>query len=485
MTELTRAQTVTKVGVLGGQELGIRLLRISDIATVLIAFLISYLIARTSPHYFEFQVTGGFRPITLFAMMIIIYPLLSFEFQLLHLYRFKLNRSVLVEWPRIFRATAMASLLTILIFLFVIGKAPLRAFLLSWATMLITMPTGRYITRAYLRSQYLKGKRLRRTIVIGAGQVGQRIAQKLLRRPDMGLLPVGFIDDLPPVGNATGLPYLGTKEDTRRVIQDQNIKHAVIAFASQPDSDYLDTVKLLDDTEVFFTMIPRFYEVTMANFDTDDVEGIPVVHLGSSRIKQINWGVKRLWDAMIASGILLVLSPLFLLAVILIKLESPGKAFFLQPRTGRYGNEFKMIKFRSMVADAEKLKVDLMDKSEGSGPMFKMKNDPRVTKVGGWLRKFSLDEVPQLVNVIKGDMSLVGPRPLPVSEARAVRGLELVRQQAVPGITGLWQVSGRSDLPYDEMVRLDYLYLRNYSFLLDLKIMLLTIPAVLSRRGAY
>ena len=182
---------------------------------------------------------------------------------------------------------------------------------------------------------------------------------------------------------------------------------------------------------------------------------------------------------------LAALAPLFLGVAVAIKLDSPGPTFYRQVRVGKDGRRFRMLKFRSMQQDADGLVVSLLERNEVTGPMFKIRRDPRITRVGRFLRRYSLDELPQLINVVLGDMSLVGPRPPTDSEIEKYEDWQLGRLRAVPGITGLWQVSGRSEVPFHDMVRLDLHYIRNWSFALDVEILLRTIPAVLTSKGAY
>ena len=194
---------------------------------------------------------------------------------------------------------------------------------------------------------------------------------------------------------------------------------------------------------------------------------------------------KRICDLGLALLGLAALAPLFLGVAVAIKLDSPGPTFYRQVRVGKDGRRFRMLKFRSMQQDADGLVVSLLERNEVTGPMFKIRRDPRITRVGRFLRRYSLDELPQLINVVLGDMSLVGPRPPTDSEIEKYEDWQLGRLRAVPGITGLWQVSGRSEVPFHDMVRLDLHYIRNWSFALDVEILLRTIPAVLTSKGAY
>ncbi len=200
---------------------------------------------------------------------------------------------------------------------------------------------------------------------------------------------------------------------------------------------------------------------------------------------KIAWGLKRVLDVVVSIGALIVLSPLMLFTALAVKLDSPGPVFFKQTRVGKHGVTFGCYKFRSMYIDAEKRKADLAVQNEADGPIFKIKNDPRITRVGRLIRKLSVDELPQLINVLRGEMSLVGPRPPVPKEVAQYTVEQLHRLDAVPGITGLQQVSGRSDLNFKRWVELDLQYISEQSVWNDIKILLMTIPAVVTGRGAY
>jgi exopolysaccharide biosynthesis polyprenyl glycosylphosphotransferase len=208
---------------------------------------------------------------------------------------------------------------------------------------------------------------------------------------------------------------------------------------------------------------------------------LPPMNLGrSSRL------LKRSFDVVVSSAALIVLSPILLAVAIAIRLDSPGPAFYRQPRRGRYGSTFQIVKFRTMRIGAEQDRSEVLHMNEVDGPLFKIKGrDPRVTRVGAFLRRTSIDELPQLWNVVRGEMSLVGPRPFVVYEADKITGWAQRRLDMTPGITGLWQVLGRNDIPFDEMTKLDYLYVTNWSVWWDMKILCQTIPVVLGKRGAY
>jgi exopolysaccharide biosynthesis polyprenyl glycosylphosphotransferase len=229
-------------------------------------------------------------------------------------------------------------------------------------------------------------------------------------------------------------------------------------------------------------VVPDLGELLPRRFQIEHVGGRP--YIGFAPVASVSW-LKRAMDVLLVGAGLLVLAPLFAVVALAIKLDSPGPVFFAQERVGKHGRRFRMLKFRSMKQGADQQLDTLRAKNEAIGPLFKIRQDPRITRVGRVLRRLSLDELPQLVNVLRGQMSLVGPRPPLPSEVDEYEDWQLGRLRAVPGLTGLWQVSGRSEVPFHDMVRLDLHYIRNWSLGLDLEILIRTIPAVLSSRGAY
>lgn len=237
--------------------------------------------------------------------------------------------------------------------------------------------------------------------------------------------------------------------------------------------------------QVSVRTVPDLFQMSLSHVDIDDLGGIPLIGIKSVSISGWNLALKRAMDVVFASLCLILLSPLMLVIAALIKLDSPGPAVFKQTRIGRGGRPFTVFKFRSMHEGAELEKESLTDLNEAVGPFFKIKDDPRLTKLGQLLRRSSLDELPQLYNVLRGEMSLIGPRPALPSEVERYQEWHKKRLQTWPGITGLWQVSGRSKLTFDEMALLDIYYVENWSLLLDLQIALKTIPAWVLGTGAY
>ncbi len=364
--------------------------------------------------------------------------------------------------------------------------APVASLITFWVLAAVLVPLGRWLTKALVWSRPSFRERV---LIIGAGEVGHTVAGKIAKHPRLRVKLVGFLDDGEPrrgdAGSGVRVPVLGVLGDLSRVIAEQGVDRVIIAFSRARHSDFLRVARVCADTGVQVNIVPRLFEVVSSRALVDDVEGIPLLDVGHVELGRFNMAAKRVFDLVVGAVVCVVALPVMGVVAVLIKLESPGPVFFRQERMGKAGRTFMILKFRSMYQGAERLREDLAEQNEYSGPMFKMKRDPRVTRVGGWLRRWSVDELPQLLNVMKGDMSLVGPRPLWVEEARQCRGWTQKRLDITPGMTGLWQVLGRNDIPFEEMVKLDYMYVTGWSLGWDVKLLLQTIGAVLDKRGAY
>jgi exopolysaccharide biosynthesis polyprenyl glycosylphosphotransferase len=352
-----------------------------------------------------------------------------------------------------------------------------------WCCEVVAVP----LCRATARAAVWQSPRLsERTLIVGAGAVGHLLGEKIGKHPEYNLRLVGYLDDGEPFGpSKLPVPVIGRLEDLNDVLDTQRVTRVIIAFSRARHQQILDVVRTCADRGVRVNIVPRLFEILSSQTEMDDVEGIPLLDVAHVEMSRFNMVVKRAFDLVVGGALTLLLLPLIGVLAVAIKLDSRGPVFFRQDRMGRGGRVFRMIKLRSMHVNAEELRQDLADLNEYSGPMFKMKSDPRVTRVGRFIRKYSLDEVPQILNVVRGEMSLVGPRPLWVDEAARCRGWTKKRLDITPGMTGLWQVTGRNDVPFDEMVKLDYMYVTGWTLSWDIKILLETIPAVLGKRGAY
>jgi exopolysaccharide biosynthesis polyprenyl glycosylphosphotransferase len=271
--------------------------------------------------------------------------------------------------------------------------------------------------------------------------------------------------------------------DARALVRRFEIQRVIIAPQTSGGGDMLDLMRTFGAIGVRVSVIPAMLQVVGSAVEFDDVHGVAVLGVRAFSLSRSSRLVKRVFDILAASVALVLLSPVLAVTGLLVKFTSPGPMFFRQERVGRGGRRFKLFKFRSMVPDAEERKAALEEQNQAAEGFFKIADDPRITRLGGVLRRTNLDELPQLLNVLRGEMSLVGPRPLIPKEDQRVVGWHRRRLELTPGMTGHWQVLGSSRVPLDEMVAIDYLYVANWSLWTDLKLLLRTIPHVLSRRG--
>ncbi len=314
-------------------------------------------------------------------------------------------------------------------------------------------------------------------IVVGTGKLAQTVASHLRAHPNVQF--VGFVDDN-PLGRGD---LLGELEDLPDLCQRFGIARVVVCFSRTHPERTTEVLKGLAG-KVAVSVVPRYYELITARSHVEDLSGLPMLDIAPASLSTGARAFKRTFDIAASSAMLLLLSPLMALFAVAIKLSSSGPVFFRQIRTGRDERPFAMLKFRTMYEDAESRRQELAHLNEMDGPLFKITNDPRITSVGRFLRRTSLDEIPQLINVWKGDMSLVGPRPFVVEESEEIDGWARKRFEARPGMTGLWQVSGRNELSHLELCRLDYLYVASWSFWWDMQILWRTPSTVFRGRGA-
>jgi exopolysaccharide biosynthesis polyprenyl glycosylphosphotransferase len=346
---------------------------------------------------------------------------------------------------------------------------------------LVVIPVIRGSIRSWIIPRVMKP---RRTLIVGSGDEAELVFRKINTHPEYGLQVVGFLDG--DNGESLPAPLLGAPGDVAQIVEEYEIDRVLLASSVGSHEQTLDLVRTVRRPDVQVSIVPRYFEIFTSHAILDDVEGMPVVTLPPMRLGRSARVLKRGVDLVVSGVALLVLAPLFGVVALLIRLDSKGPVFFRQPRRGRLGSTFHIVKFRSMRIGAEQQRSEVLHMNEVDGPLFKIKGkDPRVTRIGAFMRKTSIDELPQLWNVLRGDMSLVGPRPFVVYEADQITGWATRRLDMTPGITGLWQVLGRNDIPFEEMTKLDYLYVTNWSLWWDLKIMAQTIPVVLGKRGAY
>ena len=317
-----------------------------------------------------------------------------------------------------------------------------------------------------------------RLVVVGANVIGQELGREL----EGAFEVLGYIDNGTDLPEPLDRPLLGSIAELESVVRASSVDEIVIALPPQRREQVDRVVARGFGRQVEVKVLAEFDGSLPSRVEFGRFGSRP--YIGFAPVARVTW-VKRAADLLLATTVLVMASLLLLAIAIAIKVESRGPVFYRQRRLGKDSEPFQMIKFRSMCEDAEQQMTVLSDRNEATGPLFKMRHDPRVTRVGRLLRRCSLDELPQLFNVLRGEMSLVGPRPPLPSEVAKYEDWQLARLRALPGMTGLWQVSGRSEVPFNDMVRLDLHYVRNWSLGLDLEIMMRTVPAVLANRGAY
>ena len=294
-----------------------------------------------------------------------------------------------------------------------------------------------------------------------------------------------FVGALVPSPNGLELPVLGSLRDLPSVLARDRIDELIVTDSDFSDRELLEIVSQAHRRGVQVLIAPKATELLTQRADFVPGQGVPLFELRPPAFIGIDWFVKRTFDLVVSGLVLLAGLPLWLAVAAAVKLTSPGPVLYRDRRIGLGEREFGMLKFRTMYADAAGRQAELEGSNEADGPLFKIRQDPRVTPVGAVLRRFSLDEVPQLWNVLRGEMSLVGPRPLPLRDYTRLESWHRKRYLVLPGVTGLWQISGRSNLGFDDLVRLDFYYLENWSIWLDISILVKTIPAVMRGKGAY
>lgn len=398
------------------------------------------------------------------------------------------GRSFFDEIYGVVNATTTAIMLLIVL-VFFYRRLFYSRIIFVYAGILIVVLLGlaRLVRQVLLARLRQAGLGVDRVLIIGAGEVGRAVMRNLVAQPELGYRLVGFLDDDPERGSTDIGPFkaLGPLENLPQVVREHAIDQVIITL---PWQYHRKTVYLVAEAErsgVRARVVPDLFQLSLGGVDVEAINGIPLISVKDTALSGFNLLVKRTFDLVLASLALLVLMPLCLVIALAIRLDSPGPILFRQQRAGRRGRPFMVYKFRSMIENAESELERLRALNEASGPMFKIKEDPRRTRVGRFLRATSLDEVPQFLNVLRGEMSLVGPRPALLSEVAQYQDWHRKRLEAQPGMTGLWQVSGRSNLSFDEMAMLDIYYIENWSLGLDISILFRTVPQVLFAEGAY
>jgi exopolysaccharide biosynthesis polyprenyl glycosylphosphotransferase len=392
-----------------------------------------------------------------------------------------INHATLDEWPALALAVTVGAWLYV-VTMSIVGEVDLPFVIGWWLALVLTVPVMRVAARSLVRRDPAFPQN---TVIVGAGSVGQLLGRKILQHPEYNLNLFGFVDALPMErrDDLEQLTLLGSPDDLPDLVERLCLERVIIAFSNDSHQQTMSLIRVLKDLDVRVDIVPRLFDVIPPRLTSHTIEGLPLISLPRLRLSRSAVLLKRSFDVLVAGIGLILLGPMFLLTTLLVKLDSPGPVFFRQERIGNDDRRFSIFKFRTMVIDAEERKPEVAHLNQharagGDPRMFKVVDDPRVTRVGRVLRAYSLDEFPQLFNVLKGEMSLIGPRPLIPEEDQHVAEWGRKRLALKPGMTGLWQVSGRSAIPFEEMVKLDYLYVTTWSLAGDCRLLLQTVPLV-------
>ena len=421
-----------------------------------------------------------------FALLFTGLMLVTFQFD--RVYQHWYSRPWLDQVYRIINATAK-SVVVILAITFVLQPLKYSRLLLIEAGIIaiVLLAIARMVQNGIVGWLRARGVDVARVIIVGAGEVGRTVMRTIVARPELGYQIVGFVDDNPQKGQTDigRFKALGPVNNLAQAIEEEAVDVVIITLPWMYHRKIMGIVRECERRHVSARIVPDLFQMSLSHVDVDDLGGVPLVG-----VREVGFGrgallIRRGIDIVGAVVGLVLGAPLLALVALAVRLDSPGPVIFRQTRVGTGGKLFEMFKFRSMREGAEAELEQLRELNEADGPIFKIHDDPRLTRVGRFLRRTSLDELPQLWNVLRGEMGLVGPRPPLPAEVSGYMEWHKKRLEVRPGLTGLWQISGRSLLSFDEMVLLDIYYIENWSLWLDFKILLRTIPKVLFGGGAY
>jgi exopolysaccharide biosynthesis polyprenyl glycosylphosphotransferase len=454
-----------------------------DVACIMLSF---YLVLLFRPNTVPFKVSiqSFLSTDNPFRLLFLVWTLLILFFHYTHgLYQTRREQMETLEIWEVAKSIALSTLTIIVIaFLLRVQDFPRSVMVYGAVVLTVFCSVWRALKKLFVYYLVANGYNNFNTLIIGAGKVGISLAGEIQSRRGLGLRIKGFLDDNKQ-GRCGNWPVLGKLDNLQEIIHKEFIQKIFITI--YPDHETF--IKLLETSReegMAVRVVPQGHEYMARDFIKFNIGVIPILEYSDMDINY-HQRLKRLFDIILSSLLMVALVPFFMVLAVLIKADSPGPVFYRSRRYGRYGRTFSMFKFRSMVINADDLLGNLKEKNEVDGPIFKIKKDPRVTGMGAFLRRYSLDELPQVLNVFKGDMSLVGPRPFPLAQLEKEDLRQLKRLGIRPGITGLWQIKGRSDVSFEKLLRWDIWYIKNWSFWLDLYILFQTFPAVVKGRGAY
>jgi len=457
-----------------------------DLMLTALAFLVAFWARDTFHAYFPLGRIGVFFESHMRLLLIII-PLWSLLFLLTKLYESFRTKTFFQEAFAVFKVVSIGS------FIMGFGVFTLRYFMISRAVIaffalfnFLFLVGERVAIKRIMKYGKSRGWGSLNIIVVGTGKEAEEIAEVIAQQHHWNLRLVGFIfpDGKGRKETLKGYPVLGGRKDFPRIVNDNVVDEVIFAVPRRQIEGLGDLFLLCEERGIKTRVVLNLFPHIFSKVFLERLQDIPLLTFSTTPTNEFALFIKRVMDVVISSACLVALSPLFLIVSLLIKTTSKGPIFFKQARSGLYFRTFTMYKFRSMVMDAEAMKGDLRQLNEMDGPIFKISSDPRITGIGKWIRKTSIDELPQLINVLKGEMSLVGPRPHPVEESRDYTSWQRRRLSMKPGITGLWQTGGRSDTTFAESMKHDLNYIDNWSLWLDMKILVKTLPTALLGKGA-
>lgn len=461
-------------------------LALLDAGLIYAAFVLAYWIRyslKAGPQIHDQIAFGAYQPLAVLLLGTMM-PILVFK----GAYRPRMTTEIADEFAVIF------STATITVAAIVVITAMLQQYQYSrgvivylWVLLVVLLALSRGVVRQIQGWAHRHGWGVRRLLVVGGTDVGKMVMQGVMSRRDLGYHLVGFVDhrEAPHVRDFGRFRALGTLDDIPSLVEQHLVDDVIIAVPGSAHEAVWPVLRLCEQHGVGVKIVPDLFETSLSRVQVDDIAGIPLLDVREQPLRRVARSAKRALDILVSAVVLVVTAPLALVLALLIRVESSGPALLRQQRVGLGGRLFTCLKFRTMRVDAPEGRGALQTLNEADGPLFKIRDDPRCTRVGRVMRRWSLDELPQLWNVLVGEMSLVGPRPPLPLEVAQYDDRHMRRLDIKPGMTGIWQVSGRSDLPFDEMVMMDTYYVDNWSLAMDVKILTRTVVAVLGRHGAY
>jgi exopolysaccharide biosynthesis polyprenyl glycosylphosphotransferase len=461
-------------------------LAVSDAALIYLAFVLAYWTRyslKLGPQIHDQLTFDAYQPIAALLLGTMMPVLL-----LKGAYRSRLSRDVVDEIGVVFSA-ATTSIAAIVVVTAMLQKYQYSrgVIVYLWVLLIVVLTLGRGVFRAAQNVCYRYGLGVRRLLVVGGSDVGKMIMQRVVSRRDLGYDLVGFVEHqaAAPLQDFGRFRAVGRVADIPDLIERRSVDEIILALPASSHEQVWPVLTLCEGHGVGIKLVPDLFEMSLSRVEVDDIAGIPLLDVREKPARRVARAAKRLLDLALASVLTLVTLPILTILALLVRLESRGPALLRQERVGMGGRTFTCLKLRTMYDGSEDAQAALEHLNEVRGHIFKIRDDPRCTRMGRWMRRWSLDELPQIWNVLLGDMSMVGPRPPLPAEVAKYDAYQMRRLEVKPGMTGIWQVSGRSDLPFDEMVVMDIYYVDNWSLSLDIRILVRTVIAVLGRHGAY